>query len=254
MFVGPGPIRPHDLNHILTIRKKQVWRLLSWLKQHNELYASVPLSMENLDMYHEDGTIPGLQESIIHDAETDPKEAFLTETAGHDEHPAELVQGGTEEKPLVHLETSGVSDPEGDSIPARTLTAVALRKFATVAESSSLPDLAIQHSKNPISDYSNPSLFPGMFPTLFPYGIGGFEDPTHPTPISFDRQAEYYLDIEDRCFRYHKYFMFVALHIKQKRAAHLHTSFTVKKPYFEQVAQTLLSVSSKTLEFLQQQY
>ncbi|KDQ09731.1 hypothetical protein BOTBODRAFT_116777, partial [Botryobasidium botryosum FD-172 SS1] len=87
-----------------------------------------------------------------------------------------------------------------------------------------------------------------MFPTLFPYGIGGFDDKSRPVLISFQKQAEYYLDLEDKAFCHHKYFIFVALNILQRRAAHLHTSLTVKKPHFELVAKKLLGVSAETLK------
>lgn len=37
--------------------------------------------------------------------------------------------------------------------------------------------LAYGHDSDPESIYHNPTLFPGMFPWLFPYGMGGFENP-----------------------------------------------------------------------------
>ncbi|KDQ06453.1 hypothetical protein BOTBODRAFT_121489 [Botryobasidium botryosum FD-172 SS1] len=87
-----------------------------------------------------------------------------------------------------------------------------------------------------------------MFPTLFPLGIGGLEDQTRPSPISFQKQAEYYLDIFDKSFCHHKYFNFVALNIIQRHTAHLHTYFTVQKPNFEKVAQKLVNISPETLQ------
>ncbi|KAF8577716.1 hypothetical protein K439DRAFT_1649015 [Ramaria rubella] len=70
-----------------------------------------------------------------------------------------------------------------------------------------------------------------MFPTLFPYGIGGFDDPSRSTPISFQSQASYYLDTDDRTFRYHNSFLFVVLNIIQRRMAHLHMYFTHEGSY-----------------------
>ncbi|KIO27386.1 hypothetical protein M407DRAFT_49326, partial [Tulasnella calospora MUT 4182] len=93
------------------------------------------------------------------------------------------------------------------------------------------------------SEYKNKGLFPGMFPTLFPFGCGGFEDPQGPVSVSFQKQAEYYLDTSDRSFRYHKYFMFVALNILQRRMARLHTHFTVQRSNFEVVTRKLVALS-----------
>ncbi|KIJ55888.1 hypothetical protein M422DRAFT_150873 [Sphaerobolus stellatus SS14] len=78
-----------------------------------------------------------------------------------------------------------------------------------------------------------------MFPTLYPFGIGDFEDHCHTTPISFQAQVNYYFNITDHHFHYHNTFMFVAFNIIQRRTAHLHTYFTVKKNHFDSVAKKL---------------
>jgi len=87
----------------------------------------------------------------------------------------------------------------------------------------------------------------GMFPTLWPFGIGGFEDPSRIKTIAFKAQANYYFDIPDRSFRSHRPFSFIVLNILQWRAAHLHTHFTVRKPNFESVATELLKITPDIL-------
>ena len=86
-----------------------------------------------------------------------------------------------------------------------------------------------------------------MYPILYPYGTGGFEDPAHSVAVSFQKQANYYLDLADRSFRYHHSFIFVVVNILQRRAAHLHTSFTVSQSRFKAVSESLLSISPHTL-------
>ena len=86
-----------------------------------------------------------------------------------------------------------------------------------------------------------------MFATLFPLGIGGFDDKTCPTNLSFQQQAQYYFNISDCSFRYHYSYIFVAFNIWQRRLAHLHTYFTVRNSQFESVAHKLINVSSATL-------
>ena len=82
-----------------------------------------------------------------------------------------------------------------------------------------------------------------MYPTLYPYGTGGFEDPECPVAVSFQKQANYYLDLADHSFRYHHSFIFVVVNILQRRAAH----FTVSQSCFKAVSETLLSISPHTL-------
>ncbi|KAL6297839.1 hypothetical protein BKA93DRAFT_745260, partial [Sparassis latifolia] len=138
-----------------------------------------------------------------------------------------------------------MSDPEGDKLSGRSFTAAAIRSI--VNPTASQPDLVVHHGMLPVSEYNNPNLFPGMFPTLYPFGIGGFEDPSRPKPIEFDTQVNYYLDLADKAFRYHHMFMFIALNIWQRRSAHLHTHFAVQKPYFQTIARRLVTLSPSLL-------
>lgn len=101
-----------------------------------------------------------------------------------------------------------------------------------------------------VNEYNNPDLLPGMFPTLFSYGIEGFKDKSRPTLLSFQQQAQYYLNLADHCFRYHHSHLFVALNMIQRRAAHLHTFFTVKKSNFNIIAWKLTQVSADVLNSL----
>ena len=96
-------------------------------------------------------------------------------------------------------------------------------------------------------EYNNPDIIPGMYPTLFPAGTGGFEIPDRAGAISFQQQAKHCLDLVDRSFRYHHSFLFVVLNIIQRRTAHLQTHFTVRRSKFETVASKLVAVKSHVL-------
>jgi hypothetical protein len=52
----------------------------------------------------------------------------------------------------------------------------------------------IPRGGKPASEYANPNLLLGIFPTLFPYGCGAQEDPSRPIKIDFE-------SIFDTCFR-----------------------------------------------------
>ena len=91
---------------------------------------------------------------------------------------------------------------------------------------------------------------PGMFPTLFPLGIAGFEHPSRRPKVSFQAQTNALLDVPDKSFRRHQTFIFVALNIMQRRLSHLHTHFTVRKCNFESVALKLTSLTPETLSRL----
>ncbi|KAF8230247.1 hypothetical protein L208DRAFT_1282975 [Tricholoma matsutake] len=89
-----------------------------------------------------------------------------------------------------------------------------------------------------------------MYPTLFPFGIGGVEDPIWPVPISFQQQANYCLSLSDFSFRYHHSFIFVVWNIIEHGMAHLQTYFTVKSSHFDSVADKLVALSHDTLSIV----
>ena len=117
------------------------------------------------------------------------------------------------------------------------------------SDSSELPDLVLHRGSVVVPKYSNPDFIPGMYPTLFPAGTGGFEVPDRVRALSFANhdQTKYYLNLVDRSFRYHHSFLFVTLNIIQRRKAHLQTHFTIRRSRFESVASKLVAIKSNVL-------
>ena len=92
--------------------------------------------------------------------------------------------------PLFFLEKMGVSDPEGVRLSGRAFTASALKNL--VSSSSGHPDLILHRSSSSVPEYHNFHLMPGMFPTLFPLGNAGFEDPSWPTNVSLMHRQRHF--------------------------------------------------------------
>ena len=231
VFIGPGKFRPEFLKNIYRIRKQKVWDFLLWLTSHNLLYSEMPLDRTILDQYPDDDALPGVENNIVEDHVSDVSHIFSEETAGPSEHPAEILKETNSEsnEPFIFLEKVGVSDPEGDKLTGRTFVGAGLCNLVNDISSTTMPDLIFHRGSTAINEYNNPTLLPGMFPTLWPFGIGGSEDSSRQTSLSFAVQANYYFDIPDHSFRSHNAFMFVALNIIQRRACHLQTHFTLKK-------------------------
>jgi hypothetical protein len=211
VFVGPGKFHIECLKDTFRIHKIKVWNFLKWVKFHNDLYFE--LDPQTVEQYPDVDLLPGLKECVIEDHETDVTSIFNEETAGFSDHPAaDAASPSTgSSAPFVLLEKMGVSDPEGDCLSGRAFTASALCNI--LPEDANRPDLILHHGSQPIHEY-NLDLMPGMYPMFFfPFGIGGFDDPQHPTHISFEKQANYYFNITYHSFHYHQSFFFVALNI-----------------------------------------
>jgi len=249
VFIGPSKFKPKYLGNMYRIRKSKVWGFLQWLKKNNRLYHDISLDKRTMDLYPDDDYLPGIKGTVIHDNQADAKDVFKEETAGLSEHPAELLHPPTgssdTEPPDTMIEKTGVTDPECDRMPGRLFTSAALKNL--ISDGSELPDLVLHRGSIAVSEYNNPDLIPGMYPTLFPAGTGGFDIPNRICALSFANQAKYCLDLADKSFRYHHSFLFVVLNIIQRRTAHLQTHFTVRRSRFESVASKLIAVKSSVL-------
>lgn len=101
-----------------------------------------------------------------------------------------------------------------------------------------------------MNEFFNPVMFPMLYPTLFPYGIGGFEDRQRQVPISFENHVKHMLALNDRRFQEHYSFMFVAFNILQQRKLLLHTSLRVNRKNFSNWAQRFADVSLDAIQAL----
>ncbi|PBK87942.1 hypothetical protein ARMGADRAFT_871265, partial [Armillaria gallica] len=51
--------------------------------------------------------------------------------------------------------------------------------------------MELPHDPEPVEEFYNPSLFPMMYPTLFPYGIGGLENRARAKLIALKTHVKY---------------------------------------------------------------
>lgn len=105
----------------------------------------------------------------------------------------------------------------------------------------------IPRGSKPVNEYYNPDLLLGIFPTLFPYGCGALEDRSRPIQISFREHLKYLLSYGDRRFEEHYSFIFVIFNMLQRRTACLHAQLMTTKPYFQQSAQIIESLTSEDI-------
>lgn len=100
----------------------------------------------------------------------------------------------------------------------------------------------------PSNEYNNPTLLLGLYPTLFPYGTGAFEDVSRPVKVSLRKQIQYLLSYHDRRFEEHYSFMFVVFNMLQRREACLHARLMTSKPFFSKIADHIVSLDAKDVE------
>jgi hypothetical protein len=193
IFIGPKKFDARCFGSLFQVCKQKVWKFLIWLCHHNPLYASIPLDSDIMSLYPEDGPMPGLDRRVVEDRELNADCVFHLETVGFVEHPSSLCIDSSKNVSdhSFMVEKMGGSDPESNKLAGRNFVASAIRNLLPKDTDKSCPDLVIHHTAQPVMEYHNPSFFPGLFPTLFPYGIGGFEIKTHSSALAFKQQAKY---------------------------------------------------------------
>ncbi|KAF8649106.1 hypothetical protein AX14_008744, partial [Amanita brunnescens Koide BX004] len=78
-----------------------------------------------------------------------------------------------------------------------------LKHFAAMA---SYGTVIHGHDPSPENDYQNTRLFPSLYPTLYPYGVGGFEDDNQHPRISMKAHVRHLMNMADGRFREHPSF------------------------------------------------
>ena len=222
----------------LVVRREKVYNALRWLKDNNPVYKDIEIAAENLE------SLPDEDVLNYHIEQVAPDDAQETLVSRYD-------NGSDAHEPcpdLTLFDSVVISDVDAHT-PTSQLAAAAVRHMKTKGK----PFLQVGHGSKPMNEFCNTDLFPMLYPTLFPYGCGGFEDKNREKPISLKEHVKYLFSLSDRRFQTHYSFLFTVFNIIQRRALLLHTSLKVKKSYFSKFARDFSSVSSEAIgEVLQQ--
>ena len=242
MFIGsnlPSQSWLKDKAYPLVVRREVVRENLLWLKTHNPLYRDIVIDEERLQALPTDGL---LSYKIEHIQPTDDLYALESR---YDTNPSSETADATslpDETLSIHFSNLVITDVDGNASP-KDLKAAALRHYKRGGSF-----LAVPHEPIPVNEFFNPSLLPMMYPTLFPYGIGGAEDKCRTNAISFENHVRHFLSLADCRFQEHYSFMFTAFNVIQRRKMLLHTSLKVKRSKFRSWADKFNNVSLDAIE------
>lgn len=244
LFVGqtlPSRSWLKDKAHPLIVRREVIRRSLIWLKAHNPLYKDIEIDETCLQALPVDGLLDYNIEHIPSSAHLEVLESRYDTNPSNDSVDDSLP---LDESSQIEFSNVVITDVDVNA-PANDLKAAALHHFKLGGAF-----LAVPHEPVPVNEFFDPNLFPMLYPTLFPYGIGGIEDRRHTVAISFGNHVKHLLSLADRRFQKHYSFLFTAFNIIQRRKLLLHTSLKVKRTSFRPWAEKFKSISPTTIENL----
>ena len=166
LFIGstkPSLEWLHKKARPLAVRANKVRAALIWLKQNNTLYRNISLNETVLQSLPSDGVLPFHIEHVPSMA----SQESLTSTYDNLRESSNVPN----ESDHISFEKIMIADVEGH-VTSSDLRIAALKHVQKKPGGF----LTIPHGSQPEVEFGNPTLFPKMYPTLFPYGVGGIED------------------------------------------------------------------------------
>ncbi|KAH9855238.1 hypothetical protein C2E23DRAFT_724926, partial [Lenzites betulinus] len=160
----------------LVVRRERIRAALCWLKANNPLYRSIEIDERRLEDIPIEGLLPYPTEHLP------SVEASEAVTARYD---SDITMRDIERQ-QVEFQKVVITDVDGHT-PSSQLCAAAIRHIKRKGGGY----VEMPHDPQPVNEFCNPSLFPMIYPTLFPYGIGGFEERTRTKALSLKRQVKH---------------------------------------------------------------
>ncbi|TDL19361.1 hypothetical protein BD410DRAFT_689923, partial [Rickenella mellea] len=168
----------------LIARREKVRRALEWLKVNNPLYHDIIIDDELLS------SMPAEDVAPVEITLQEPSTALDAIGDGYDFSPSEesdiAMDVDSDGEQVNIFDKVVVSDIEGRDVTAKQMAAAALKHLKNGGKY-----VEIGHDSQPCNEYEDENLFPMLYPTLFPYGRGGFESSTRPVPIGMKAHARH---------------------------------------------------------------
>ena len=249
IFVGSSPPSKEWLQKKakpLAVRREKVRDALMWLKRHNPHYKDVIINDSVLNSLPLEHILPVHVEHVL---PSDDRDALTTRYDGteidnnsSEENHSSHELRNSESMPDIPFQNVVITDVDGNA-PSNELRAAAVRHIKKKGGGY----VEIPHDPTPVNEFFNPELFPMIYPTLFPYGIGGFENVQRSVRVSMKRHVKHLFNLSDKRFQEHYSFLFTVFNILQRRQILLHSSLKVKRRNFDSVARSFTSVSPEAV-------
>ena len=255
LFVGAHPSSNEwlrDKAKPLAVRANKVRHALLWLKSHNHLYKDIEINEGVLEELQFNPVLPFHVEHVTGSHATDVSTSGYDPTSQNDVEP---VSTSLPSNPVSV--PPGVTTAQDSEIP---FPSIVITDVENIVSSSQMAAAAIRHLRKkggsflqiphdlqPVNEFFNPELFPMMYPTLYPYGIGGFKDSNRRVPVSMQRQVKHLFSLNDQRFQEHHSFLFAAFNILQRREMLLRVRLKAKKRDFPSLASRFVQVSAKAI-------
>ncbi|CAF1647843.1 unnamed protein product [Rotaria magnacalcarata] len=139
------------------------------------------------------------------------------------------------ENEIISLNTSALIDTDGGATSSIDIRQHLIRRINATNEVVASDDdniYFLPHGRYPVNEYFNTGFLPGLYPTLFPYGMGGVENQYQQVRVTYAKHLRYFLSYHAYRFEMNTAFIFITFNILQRRTACAKVRILVSRPYF----------------------
>jgi hypothetical protein len=233
LFIGKSQPTMVDLKKLFNVRRQKIEHALKWLIANNHLYAHCKISRDNLLSLPEDDVpnfvLNNIERVLSDDLNFQEPKGYCDINANSSEILNNDPGDSIELDSMALIETN-------DAINLELLDKLVLLKqkmkngdkqkhiFKNI--------ITIPHGEKPLNEINNPTLILSSYPHLFPYGIGGFNNPNRKKKLSIREHLKYLLEQDDLKFAQDKTFQCVIFNQIQRAEARQRVFLMLKKKNF----------------------
>ena len=219
-WLGKYPPTNRDLKPFLQVRKDKVLAALQYLVEHNHLYHDLSINHTTIEGWSDDFIPPEIADNItcLDNADHHEREGYTVSLqSGNYENDFHAAQGGAfqadEHDPFITGSIYTDINGERTNPDIRIIDAL----LGVVTETSSPAHGTTEAAEEPlhmrrdvptisysirgqsilVNSWEDAHYFTGAFPTLFPSGVGGHQDP-RPAAVSLAAFAKWALNHHSR--------------------------------------------------------
>lgn len=223
LYTGVDPPTEDDLKRTpVLVRRNRVRAALEWLRLNHKDYADLTIDYDALETYELEGVPIGLlRKEVVQDGNILAAAKSVFDPA---------FEEGTNDG-MCPYTVSGLTAER------HTVMTSSQRKVAGLLHlKNGGNSLAVGHDSTPQSIWNNPSLYPRMFPWLFPYGLGGLEQDHHCSIIGREVHLRSLLMYHDKRFQRDAGFLIVQMNHQLIRQGSTGSFIAMKRGNFGRVA------------------
>ncbi|KAJ3557014.1 hypothetical protein NM688_g1702 [Phlebia brevispora] len=233
VFVGPTAPTEKEFKRVpLFVRRDKVFIALQWLKNNHCDYVDLDISIENLNMYPEHRPpVDWYYERS--DGQMSATSLAVNESSG---------DRGDAEGPC-NLYVHGVCPMEVAKMSYKTRQLVCARHLKQGGRI-----IGYGHSSEPESMFRNPKLLPGLYPWLFPYGLGRLGNPFASVGVPRRTHIRWFMNYHDRRFQVDETFPFLLFNQEQIRACSKGGITLTERKNYPQVVEKINSLNLDVMD------